>query len=316
MVVKILISKKAMAMGQLVVIILVIVSFTLIAGTVTRAFAKVQDKDAELLCQNSVALRMSTVVNVNQEQEDEEYFDVVKASIKPIPMLCRTIDVKVKGDKEKVMKTIAEKMATCWKMFGEGRFEKTLDESKVKVLPTLFALEETKNKCFNCYTILVEELEDGEIRPEEFMQFLIEEKYSKTGEKYADYVQGHGGPGRIAYLVIRDGTQQAGSIREGYAYAISFAPKLSAAEGGISASTAAKAAGAGGLVAIGILAATPPGWVALGIAGIAAVLGTSTLTDIYNAVAAMYGERDVSSVYFDTLESAQQHCGSKDIAGE
>ncbi len=311
-------SRKGMEAGQLVIIIVVIVSFMLIAGVVTRWLSRADDTEAERLCHDSVALRVSTALRINpQGKSDDEYFQAIKAQL-TTPLLCKTIDTKARGTKNDVMKTIADKMAQCWWLFGQGKYEDLLSGSKIQVLPSLFGFDDYTNKCFNCYTILTEEINDApEITPQEFMTFLLTEKYSKSKTTYLDYIQKSGGPGRVGYLVVNEESKEAEGILPHQAYSISMMPKLpktdkSMFRGGTK--IVGSLAGAGGAFVLGAAVSGPVGWGIIAIGAIAAQLvGTSGINDIKNA---LYGERDVSSIYFNTLKEAQQQCGSGDLAGE
>ena len=312
-------NKKAMEAGQLVIIIVVIVSFMLIATVVTRWLASAEDKEAEVLCHDSVALRASTALRINpQEKSDDEYFQLVKAQIKAVPVLCKTIDKKVKGNKEEVMRTIADKMARCWWMFGQGRYEDILSGSKIQVLPALFDFDDYTNKCFNCYTILTEEIKDAEvIAPQEFMAFLSTKKYSKSKTTYLDYIQTSGGPGRVVYLVTKEQTQNAEGILPHQAYSISMVPKLPPNDKNKAWFGGVKIVGAlGGAVVLGAVVSGPVGWGVLAIGTVLSGIGTSGINDIWSVFYGLNGERDVSSIYFNTLEVGQQQCGSGDLAGE
>ena len=315
-------KKQGIAASQLVVVILTVAAFMLVAGEITRAYAQAEDKDAEILCHDSVAIRAATAFQINPNTgDDDSYLKLVEGTIKAAPALCKTIDKKVEGDKQKVMALVADKMAACWQMFGEGKYEQVLSGSKIKVLPTIFNLGESPNKCFNCYTIIVGDIEDGEISPQEMMNFLSTETHKKSGKTYTDYIQSVGGPGRVVYYVVSDSFSVEG-IKPNHAYSISYLPKLPAVPEGRALEGAAKlgiaASGIGiGTVVMGVVTLTTPvGW-ALGIAAAAglALTATSGINDIVQATYADSEFRQVSSIYLSTLKQGQQWCGSGDIAG-
>ncbi|MEK6845177.1 MAG: hypothetical protein AABY26_00340, partial [Nanoarchaeota archaeon] len=153
-------NKKAVAMGQLVIIVITVVGFLLLLGTINRVMAKSQDKEAEYLCHNSIALRMATTVNV----EDTD--------IAFSPVLCKTIDKKIRGDREEIKEQMAYMMARCWWMFNEGRQDELFDSSSF--VRELVGLDKSKNDCFLCYTAVIDEKEipGGPIAPPELDSYL------------------------------------------------------------------------------------------------------------------------------------------------
>ena len=307
-------GKRGMEAAQIVIIIITIVSFMLIAGAVTRTYAKAEDKEAEVLCRNSIDLRARTMINVQGE--------IIDANINAVPVLCKTIVKKVTGEREKIKEQIADSMARCWWMFHEGRYEEILQSSSAILLPSLYGFEEYENQCFTCYTLLVDApaLKESPITAEEMMVYLSTNKYSKAPNwSYLDYIQRYGGPGRVAYLAI-DEQEKALPIETGRAYSVSIAPKLNEIEGSLFGKLSTKVGFAGVTTGAAYILGTivtltgPVSWLVVGVAS--TVVGLSLASGINDVVATFYGERDVSSIYFDTLESAQQHCGSGDIAGK
>src|SRR3989338_8494243 len=112
-------SKKAMSAGFLVSVIIVILSFMLIAGTIARFFGDAEEKEAEQLCQNSVALRATATLSLGS--------GAIEARLSPL--LCKTIEKEISGDREEVQKMIADKMAKCWDMFGAGTYKTSVFEN-------------------------------------------------------------------------------------------------------------------------------------------------------------------------------------------
>ncbi len=300
-------SRKALAMGQLVIIILAVASFLAIAGLLAKSYANKGDKDAEVLCRQSVQLRANTALQINPDAEDS----FIKATIKAVPVMCKTLDYTVSGEKEEVMGFLAEKMARCWWMFGEGRIEELLHGSKLAVLPDIFGVEEYENKCFTCYSIVVEALEDGEIAPHEFMNYLANTNYEKVGKTYLEYIQSYGGPGSLAYLLVNEQGVPQG-IKERHAYGISMAPKLKPLDETVNFWEGVGKVAIAGAGAFILGAATGGvGWAVISIAGATALAG-SGYSDIMSAI---YGERGVSAIYLTSLEEAQRRCGSGDLEG-
>ncbi len=216
------------------------------------------------------------------------------------------------------MRQIADSMAKCWWMFGEGRYEEILSGGKLSLLWDLYSFNNLENKCFMCSTILIEEkdIEGGSITPQEMNEFLLTKKYGKADKTYMDYFQQGGGPGSVVFLVSGEGTLRESTawdpnLYPQNAYAISFMAKNKESQSGWRG--ALKIVGAvGGAVVIGI-ATGGTGWIAIGGAAALSALGVSGINDVKTN---LYGERDVSSIYIDDLHSTQNRCGSGDLAGE
>ncbi|PIN76704.1 hypothetical protein COV17_01420 [Candidatus Woesearchaeota archaeon CG10_big_fil_rev_8_21_14_0_10_36_11] len=196
-------------LGFLVAIIIVILSFMLIAGTIFGFMSGAEEKEAETLCKDSVALRAAAS------------FSAGGVEAKIAPLLCQTIDKKVSGSKEEVQQIIADKMARCWEIFGEGRYKTSVFENT-----NAFSGD---SKCFVCSTILVEDDrnfkgEDTGVTALEFENFLRTADYPKKSMKYLDYFQYGGGPGYVIGVLTPEG------IKPGRAYGIAFKAKSTSGE--------------------------------------------------------------------------------------
>lgn len=195
-------NKKGMAMNMLVSILLTVIAFMLITGTIVRFMSKSDDVSAEAMCQTSVGVRAAATLNVGP------------ANIKIAPLLCKTIDKEISGGRDEVKQQIAEKMAKCWSMFGEGRYKKDV-LTKMEIFGG-------KGNCFQCYTMMVEGIDDYDatipITSEEFADYLRNTKYPKINGTYLDYIQSYGGPGAIFNILTNEG------IAPDRAYAIAFKP--------------------------------------------------------------------------------------------
>lgn len=323
---KMRLNKKAVAAGFLVTIIITVAAFALIAGTLARFMSTFDDTITEDNCRTSIALRAVTVVQINKGQ-DSDWHDLVSGQLKAVPPVCKTIDKKINGNRELIKKQFADKMARCWWMFGEGRYDEILHGSDVEALPIMFGFEHSENECFNCYSMIMdmdeEELSDegGPIDVREMERFLYNQKYPKLKDTtYLDYIQSFGGPGKVVFTVP--------SFEAGQAYAISMVPK-NKAESSFWKGAAQYATGVvvvGAVVGAGVcIVATSGACAALvvplataakvGAAG-AAVGGYTVYSGYQNMAAEMFAERDTSMIVVDFLEGAQQRCGSGDIAGE
>lgn len=329
------INKKGQVTSFLPQLVLVILAFVLIAMVLGRFMTDVNDVAAEELCRDSIAMRAASVLQVGDNVE-----------ISLTPNLCKTIDVKVEGDREEIKKQFADKMARCWWMFNEGRYDDVLDANEVS---KWLGWEDYENKCFICYSMMVneEEIEGGSISQIEMNDYILENQYYKINGTYVDYIQSYGGPG--AYMII-------GDILPEQAYAITFLAKSTDDNSWSAADWAALGVWVGGgLLAIGavaciiaapcaaavgtvIAATTAAGTAATAAGATTAAVGTATLTGtavvagtagvisegyialhlLNDAVDVIYSEeRGVSIISVSPLEGAQNaDCVITDIAGE
>lgn len=328
-------SKKGITIDFLVMSMVVLVGFVLLSFVLVRFMADFDDKEAEIMCHDSIALRGATALNVGGSDSD-----LIEASIRPIPVTCRTIDVKVQGTREEIMKKVADKSARCWWMFGEGRYEELLHGSDITLFPKLMGTHNLENKCFNCYTLTIDqnEIEGGPITSDDMRRYMTHNKYSGFNISYIDYIQTFGGPGKFAIT--------APSILPRESYSVSMAPK-NHEPGGFWSGVGKFAIG--GLVVVGIIGAGvcivatlgvctaavgPLGVVATGLTGagllflsapvivgsVAVIGGVGAAYVLHSGymdmMSNMYGEREVSSIYVGFVEVGQEMCGSGDIAGE
>lgn len=343
-----------MSMEFLVGLILVLVAFMIIGGSLMRFMAKAEPKEAEILCHDSILLRARTQTNIDAT--------LVGAKIKPVPVMCKTIDLKISGTREELLSKVAYAMARCWWMFGEGRHEEILHGSDIKFLPAVFGMEETKNQCFNCYTLMIDqdEIDGGPIGGAEILDYLYKEKHPKfKNATYLDYIQSYGGPGRVVFTApaifpreaysismmpknkedswweglgeyIKGGLSILVDVVEGVVSVIAIAatvgtatPLVIAKAGAKTAIKAAIKAAAKSAVKVAAKTVKTTGKIALKTTKFAVkhpILSGATAYTAYKAynkaMESLYAERDVSSIYFGFLEVGQKHCGSGDLAGE
>ena len=214
------------------------------------------------------------------------------------------------------MKEVADLMARCWWMYGEGRYEEILKGGMKEIIPEF----KTKNDCTLCYSVVVEEIEgdDKVITYEDMVAFMTNEshKYGRAGVTYLDYIQKYGGDGNVLIL---------GNIEPKQGYGISFAAKnkdptsIGAVIGCVAgvglmlvgAILTVKTAGVGGVVGIMLV---KTGLTLLGVGATTVVVSGAYLTA--DAVKVLYTKRDVSTIYIGGLKVAQDNCFSGDIGGE
>jgi len=246
-------NKKAAAITALVSIILSLVGFVVVASVIGDFVSDLDEKEQEIACQNSIALRAQNAIDFKG--------GIVDAKLKTVPVLCNTIDIEdVKGKKDEISKVLASKIARCWWMFGEGRYESILDPSSADLAPSLFGMKDTPNECFTCYHVTIDpKVKEHELPNQgEFLQYMwnnrqtakfricndevedcqectkdsqcLETKSCSADPKgnkwcdkiekvnYMDYIQGYGGPG----MFVNIGGPR---LQAGHSYTISILPK-------------------------------------------------------------------------------------------
>ncbi|MBU0459519.1 MAG: hypothetical protein KJ597_03785 [Nanoarchaeota archaeon] len=291
-------NKKAMTGGQIVTIVVVLVAFVLIAGTVTRFISKAEPKEAEILCQNSISMRAISTTQIGN------------ADIALSPVLCKTIDRKLKGDREEIKEQLAYMMARCWWMFGEGRYEEILGDTDL--LRKTFGIPKGENDCFLCYTALIDQndIDGGVIGSPEMFQYLIDNDHRQIkGMKYLDYIQSYGGPGQA---VVLDGI----GGEEGYGIVFMAKNKEGGSWWSVVATTIAGVATVIGAT-VCVVATAGTCLVPIGVAATAVATHNVNLYLHMKEEFFSSDERDVSMVTLDHLESIKAGgCMVTDLAGE
>lgn len=275
-------NKKAIATNVLVTVLISVVFLLIVGGIMKNVDTNKNEQEKENRCKASIDNRARTAIGIN----DDSDWSVVKASLKGSPVLCETIKKKLKGDKVETLRSISEKMARCWWMFGEGRYEEILKGSDFSMF---FHGVETENACFDCYNLMIDK-RGIDISSEELYEYMFKEKMLRHNVTYLDYIQSNGGPGRMVFLAP-DG------IKSDNVYTISFAAKNK--DRGSSIWTAI---GVG--IGVGVVMLTPVGWVA-GTATLVATAGAGYAADTY---AEYSSEREMSTIFFSHLKSGDNFC--------
>lgn len=287
-------TKKGMSASFLVGIIITLAAFMIIAIAIKGFMEKAEPKEAEMACQGSVALRAAAAIGGEVE-------------VKLAPVLCKTIDKKIEGDKEEIKRQLADLMARCWWMFNAGRTQDLFAN-----IPGLGG----KNKGFVCYTAIVEENKDFKEGDsiKDFDEFLRETDHPKLKDvTYLKYFQYEGGgPGRVLMFLPN------GEIKPDHAFEIAFIEKRGEANAwmGKLLTGAGAVAGATGIIVLAI-GTGGLGVIALTVGGIAAaVTGASISFD------ELFKERDVSTIMLLDMENQNireefhKNVFTGDIAGE
>ncbi len=294
--------KKGFVMtNKLVSIILLIVGFTLVTSLITQCTTAVTEDNADIenACKASVDLRVGSSVSASYAGQGVE-------DVKGFPLLCQTIDTRISGNQEEVKAEFARLSERCWWMFRMGK-----TENLFKNLPGT----DEKNRGFVCYTVYVEEIEDGSITGAEFMEYMRTTKTTHANDDiqtHLDYIQYGGGPGRVLTVfgkadgvdadvaslgtteLLHDKGTDGGVIEAGRAYEIAFIEKGAEANTWISTTLLS----GGSLAAVGGTIAVATGGIAgvvigVGVAGAgvyAAISGGETKVENY------FAQKDVSTL--------------------
>ncbi|MDP3640014.1 MAG: hypothetical protein Q8R53_02305 [Nanoarchaeota archaeon] len=203
-------TKKGQLEHKLVSIILIALTLLILIGVIQRAFTKFQGKDAEVICQESIAVRAATAIQAGG------------AELKTLPKLCQTIDKDLSGNEEEVKEQFASLASRCWWMFGEGHYEEVIGENWYQV----FGFQREENACFLCYAAVVPD-EGVSISKVELLRYLSRTPHPRVLDTtYLEYLQGQGyesgGPGNVVI---------ASDIESGGAYGIVFVSKATEASG-------------------------------------------------------------------------------------
>lgn len=292
--------KQGVSMQVFVLIILAVASLVVIGPILYKFVSSGGDKGPEVVCQESVALRAATATSLGPLKE-----------AKIAPLLCKTIDKEISGNREEIKKGLADLLARCWWMYGEGRTEGVIS-----------SLPGGANEGMVCYTVIVKEndtFKAGEvISSAEFMDYLSTTTYKKVNQKYLDYIQSYGGPGRTLLLMKPEG------ITPNSAFEIAFIEKSGTDNFWLN-----RAVGYGGAAAAtvgGIILAVPSGGTSLALTatGVALLAGgvTVAVTTTVVEVNTLFAERDVSSIMMvdmsnpELREELHKHVASGDLSGE
>lgn len=199
-------NKKAQLEHKLVSIILIVITFVIIIGVIQRAFTKFEGRDAEIVCQESIAARKVLTLQVGG------------AELKTLPRLCKTLDKEFSGDEEAVKEQLARSASRCWWMFGEGRQEEVIGSNLYQV----FGFRREENACFLCYAAVIPD-DDVTITKIELLRYLSRTPHHQVPDTtYLEYFHGYGGPGNVAV---------ASDIESSGAYGIVFVSKATEASG-------------------------------------------------------------------------------------
>lgn len=282
-------------MTVLVTAVAVLTAGFILMWAVGKWNATASEKDAEVLCQTSMAWRQSAALQVGEND------------VKVSPILCKNIEKKI-TTKQDPQQVIADKMAKCWQMFGAGKYVSNVFDAE--------SFTGSDSTCFSCYTLKVKDLpENQHISPDELERYWRTTSYPRNQDlTYLQYFQGAGeGVGYVLTLLPPEG------IQENHAYEIIYKAKKTDNTIAGKVLTIGGATLALGAVTVGVFAT---GGTILLVAGGAAAAGGITLQaqDFYNTF--FTEQTNVDGLVLVDLEDSyvhkalQQYCEFTSGVGE
>lgn len=165
---------------QIVILIILIISFIVIL--LFLLFLNPWNVSDKEVCHNSVVMRSAPVLPANSVPLDckTKYLCVSKDGS------CEKMtspDIEKVKTKEEAYKVLADEMADCWWMFGEGKVDyvgKDMVPKRYCSICTLVAFDDSLEKVFS----------SGEIDKKEFYSYLSSTKISDKNYTYLDYLVG------------------------------------------------------------------------------------------------------------------------------
>lgn len=138
-------TRKGFLTGETLVGLIMIAVVAVILVAFVRQWASGLDENASFLaCKNSNSIRMANMVKLGP--------DGVNFKTPLGPLACNTWDKKLKGSKTKVEKEFGKLIGQCWDQFLQGRYS-----------PMFGDYENANDRCFICYTVNIDKIEDNEI---------------------------------------------------------------------------------------------------------------------------------------------------------
>ncbi len=262
---------------QIVMLIILITSFAIILFLLFRLnLGKTTDKE---LCYNSVVTKGTSVlpkesISLNcQRQYTCITFDgSCEGLTKPEIVKVKTLD--------EVYKRLADEMADCWWMFGEGKVD-YVGEKATK-----------KNYCSICSQILFDDSLknikgiDESISKDKLYDYLANQKISGKENTYAEYLFGTSNVNQLKELVLEQHKVQGtfGNIEIGKQYFVVMG--ITNQVGGVVGWTIAGGATLGVVLGSIFIASNPIGWIAgaiiVGGVGAAGGIAAEKISDSIN----------------------------------
>jgi len=179
-------NRKAVAKAFLVLMLTAIISFGIVLFAMNQFFTRADQEVNEQACRASILTRVKSLMRIK--------LGPISHEVDPFPIICKTQQKVLEGDKDQVMMQISDLSARCWWMFLNGEYRNIFNKNYFF----------SENMCFICYTFSIDE--KMSIKGDELMDYMDEHYYithggeegEEEGVTYLDYIQIWKGKGAIA----------------------------------------------------------------------------------------------------------------------
>jgi len=199
-------KKGEMTTQQIVILIVLIISFVVILYFLFRL--NIGETSEKEICHNSVVMKGNPVLSKGDVSLNCQRTYVCLTKDGSCDSMTNPYIEKV-STPEEVYGVLADEMADCWWMFGEGKVDYVKDKALVR------------NYCSICTQLgfddslkEIEEFDSGEISKDELYDYLARTKMDEDKETYAEYMFG---PVNISDIIQAglgyEGTDTFGKIK-------------------------------------------------------------------------------------------------------
>ena len=177
-------SKKAeLTTQQIVILIVLIMSFVVILYFLFRL--NLGESSEKEICYNSVVMKGNPVLSKGDVSLNCQRTYVCLSKDGSCESMTNPNIKKVGENPNETYRILADEMADCWWMFGEGKIDYIKDkplERNYCSICTQLAFDESMKE--------IEEFNSGKIDKDKFYDYLAETQMSEGGETYAEYFLG------------------------------------------------------------------------------------------------------------------------------
>lgn len=177
-------SKKAeLTTQQIIILIVLIMSFIVILYFLFRL--NLGESSEKEICHNSVVMKGNPVLSKGDVSLNCQRTYICLSKDGSCEAMTNP-NIKKVGTLPEIYKVLADEMADCWWMFGEGKIkyvgDKLLQNNYCSIC-TQLAFDDSIDNDF-------EGIEEGKINQDDFYKYLAETPMFEGGETYADYFFG------------------------------------------------------------------------------------------------------------------------------
>jgi len=176
-------KKGELTTQQIVILIILIISFVIILFFLIRA--NLRGASEEQICHNSVITRGNPALSGESGLSCERHFLCISAD-GSCERMSGNPEIKKVESLDEIYNTLAEEMADCWWIFGEGKVDYLRDKATIEnycSLCTQLDFDDSINED------TISGIKENKISKDEFYDYLAETEMSE-GVTYADYLFG------------------------------------------------------------------------------------------------------------------------------